>query len=183
MWVFEWQSGGENPTPPQPTLDYAVTCLQIKLLIVLGKSSNECAGSPDGSEGKRIRLQCGRPGFDPWVGTIPWRRAWQPTPVFLPGEFQGQRSLTGYSPWGCKESDTTEHTCTHTCLLSLSLSKSQPCLHQCNPDTQEGLEPLSVVGWNESTALLKRDIWNFIHSFVAPKMPIQIIKKKDTIYI
>ena len=35
---------------------------------------------------QRIHLQCGRPGFDPWVGKIPWRRAWQPTPVFLPGE-------------------------------------------------------------------------------------------------
>ena len=39
---------------------------------------------------------------------IPWRRAWQPTPVFLPGESHGQRSLAGYSPWGRKESDTTE---------------------------------------------------------------------------
>ena len=56
----------------------------------------------------RICLQCGRPGFDPWVEKIPWRRKWQPTPVFLPGEFHGQRTLTGYSPWGCKESDTTE---------------------------------------------------------------------------
>ena len=48
-----------------------------------------------------------------------WRRKWQPTPVFLPGEFHGQRSLVGYSPWGRKESDTTErltrtHTHTHT---------------------------------------------------------------------
>ena len=42
------------------------------------------------------------------VRKIPWRRAWQPTLVFLPGEFHGQRSLAGYSPWGCKESDTTE---------------------------------------------------------------------------
>ena len=42
-------------------------------------------------------------GFDPWVGTIPWRRAWQPTPVFLPGESHGQRSLVDYSPWGHKE--------------------------------------------------------------------------------
>ena len=47
-------------------------------------------------------------GFDPWVGKIPWRRAWQPTPVFLPGESHGQRSLRGYSPWGHEESDTTE---------------------------------------------------------------------------
>ena len=44
-----------------------------------------------------------------------WRREWQPTPVFLPGEFYGQRSLAGYSPWGHKESDTAEqHTHTHT---------------------------------------------------------------------
>ena len=39
-----------------------------------------------------------KPGFDPWVGKIPWRRAWQPTPVFLPGASHGQRSLAGYSP-------------------------------------------------------------------------------------
>ena len=49
-----------------------------------------------GSEG-RICLQCGRPGFSPWVGKTPWRREWQPTPVFLPGEFHGQSSLAGYS--------------------------------------------------------------------------------------
>jgi len=53
-------------------------------------------------------LQCRRPGFDPWVGKILWRREWQPTPVFLPGEFHGQRSLVDYSPWDCKESDMTE---------------------------------------------------------------------------
>ena len=48
--------------------------------------------------------------FNGWVGKIPWRRAWQLTPVFLPGEPHGQRSLMGYSPWGRKESDTTEVT-------------------------------------------------------------------------
>ena len=47
-------------------------------------------------------------GFDPWVGKIPWRRKWQPTPVFLPGKPHGQRSLVGYSPWGHKVSDMTE---------------------------------------------------------------------------
>ena len=46
--------------------------------------------------------------FNPRVGKAPWRREWQPTPVFLPGESHGQRSLEGYSPWGRKESDTTE---------------------------------------------------------------------------
>ena len=45
---------------------------------------------------------------DPWVRKIPWKREWQPTPVFLPGKVCGQRSLTGYSPWGHEESDTTE---------------------------------------------------------------------------
>ena len=49
-----------------------------------------------------------RLGFDPWVRKLPWRRKWHPTPVFLPGKSQGQRSLAGYSPWGHEESDTTE---------------------------------------------------------------------------
>ena len=49
-----------------------------------------------------ICLQCRRPGFDPRVGKIPWRRKWQPTPVLLPGKSHG------HSPQGCKESDTTE---------------------------------------------------------------------------
>ena len=53
---------------------------------------------------KRICLHFRRPEFDPWVRKIPWRREWQPTPVFLPGELHGQRSLVGYISWGCKES-------------------------------------------------------------------------------
>ena len=44
-------------------------------------------------------LKCRRCGFYPWVGKIPWRKKWQPTPVFLPGESRGQRSLVGYSLW------------------------------------------------------------------------------------
>ena len=50
-----------------------------------------------------------RHGFEPWVGKIPWRRDWQPPPVFLPGESHGQRGPAGYSPWGRKESGETEH--------------------------------------------------------------------------
>ena len=46
-------------------------------------------------------------GIDRWVSKIPWRREWQPIPVFLPGESHGQRSLTGYSSWGCQELDMT----------------------------------------------------------------------------
>ena len=55
-----------------------------------------------------ICLQCGRPGFDLWVGEIPWRRKWQSIPVLLPGKSLGQRSLVGYSPWCCKESNRNE---------------------------------------------------------------------------
>ena len=59
--------------------------------------------------GEESTCQRRRCWFDPWVRKIPWRRKWQPTPVFLPGKFHGQRSLVGYSPRGHKESDTTEH--------------------------------------------------------------------------
>jgi len=65
---------------------------------------------------KNLPANGGDPDLIP-VGKIPWRREWLPTPVFLPGDFQGQRSLVGYSPWGSKELDTTErltHTHTHT---------------------------------------------------------------------
>ena len=54
---------------------------------------------PGGWGGKRIRPQCRRPRFNPSVRKIPWRRAWQSAPVFLPEEFHGQRSLARYNPW------------------------------------------------------------------------------------
>ena len=57
---------------------------------------------------KNLRAMQERPGFDPWVEKIPWRREQQPTPVFWPGEFHGERNLAGYSPWGRRESDTTK---------------------------------------------------------------------------
>ena len=50
--------------------------------------------------GAFLVAQCRTPGFNPWVGKIPWRRAWQPTPVLLPREAHGWRSLVGCSPWG-----------------------------------------------------------------------------------
>ena len=58
--------------------------------------------------GKSICSQCGRPRFDPWVRKIPWRRKWQPTPVSVPGESRGKRSLVDYSPRAHKELDMTE---------------------------------------------------------------------------
>ena len=57
---------------------------------------------------KKYACQCRKAGLNSWVGKIPWRRAWQPTAVFLPEKFPGQKNLAGYNPWGRKESDTTE---------------------------------------------------------------------------
>ena len=69
-----------------------------------------CSGKESTCQYRRCKIW----RFDPWVGKITWRRAWQPTLVFLPRESHGQRNLVGYTPWGHKELDTTEHTCTYT---------------------------------------------------------------------
>ena len=72
---------------------------KANFLCVIGvKRSSNCLfqGFPGGSDDKESACQCRRPRFNPWVGKIPWRRKWQPTPVFLPGEFHRQRTLTGY---------------------------------------------------------------------------------------
>ena len=63
-----------------------------------------CGGEESACQCRRCKIY----GFDPWVEKIPWRRKWQPTPVFLPGKFHGQGSLAGYSSWGHKELVTTE---------------------------------------------------------------------------
>ena len=79
---------GASRSQPQPSLFGPKTCACIL---------------PRGCKQQRICLRWRRrrrPGLDPWVGKIPWRRKWQPTPVFLPGESHGQRSLAGRSPWG-----------------------------------------------------------------------------------
>ena len=80
----------------------------------------------------------------PWVRKIPWRRKWQPTPVFLPGKSYGQRSLVGYNPQGRKESDTTEqlHSLTQSHTSKVMLRIIQARLHQSVnheiPDVQAG---------------------------------------------
>ena len=91
----------------------------------------EIQGLPRWLSGEESACQCGRCQrhiFNPCVKKSPWRRKWQPTPGFFPGKFHGQRSLTGYSPWGRKESDTSEHACRRIlnlwlkalCILSLA---------------------------------------------------------------
>ena len=67
-------------------------------------SSKGFSSGPSGKEPACLCRRCKRLGLDPWVENIPWRGEWQPTPVFVPGESHGQRSLAGYSLWGHKES-------------------------------------------------------------------------------
>ena len=84
-------------------------------------------GLPGGACGKELACQCRRPRFYPWVGKIiPWRREWLPTPVFLSGELHGQKSLVGYSPWGCKESKS------RTRLEQLHFHFSLSCIGEGN---------------------------------------------------
>ena len=95
-WVG-WASVGSRSACPSGAFrrlcpDWHLTCSPVRDL-----------GFPGGARGTEPACQCRRcrrRGFDPWTGKIPWRRAWQPTPVFLPGESHGQRSPAGYSPEG-----------------------------------------------------------------------------------
>ena len=101
-------------------------------------------GFPGGASGKEPACQCRRPKrcrFNPQVRKIPWRRPRQHTPVFLPGESHGQRSLAGYSPLGRKESDMIEHAgcqCTKNALPRQVFTKAEdlsalPCLIPLGP--------------------------------------------------
>ena len=111
-------------TDEEPLVMMGVNCVPVpkvvreekKSLRIATQQSSVCfstwyvneKGFPGGSEVKASASNVGDLGSIPGFGKIPWRRKWQPTPVFLPGESPGRRSLVGYSPWGHKESDTTE---------------------------------------------------------------------------
>ena len=98
--------------PPLPSL---VATILISFSMSLSISDlQHCVGASQVAVlGKKSACQCRRHkrrGFNPWVRKTPWRRAWQPTLVFLSEESHGQRSLGGYSPWDRKELDMTEVT-------------------------------------------------------------------------
>ena len=81
-------------------------------------------GFPGGTRGKESACQCRRckrHGLNPWVGKIPWGMKRQPTPVFLPRKLHEKGELAGYSPWGHKELDTTEHMCSSKTTWGLTL--------------------------------------------------------------
>ena len=116
---------GRSCTGAQPTRGLWDWLLSLSLMFVSKMEASwficffvYLLGLPWWLRQKRVCLQYGRAGFDPWVRKIPWRRKWQPHPVFLPGKSHGWRSLAGYSPWGRKESDMTEWLHFHfICLL------------------------------------------------------------------
>ena len=102
--------------------------------IALGNVSWGFPGGTSCKEPARQCRRCKRHGFSPWAGKIPWRRKWPPTPVFLPGESHGQRSLEGCSPRGRREVDRTEaaeHTRNISVNHNISLSWSVPSVFLC----------------------------------------------------
>ena len=132
--------------------------LCIQTLVFMVTSIFEACGFPSGASDKESACQCRRlkrHGFNPWVGKIPWSRKWQPTQVFLPGKFHGQRSLAGCSPWGHKKSDTTEQLSVHKNLVQeidpeyslegLMLKLKLPYFGHLMP-TADSLEKILMLG-------------------------------------
>ena len=109
----EFWSGFPFPSPggdlPNPGIEPRSPTLPAIFFFLPDKPQGKLTRDfPGGSGGKSVCLQCQRPGFNPWVGKIPWRRKRRPAPVLLSWKSHGQSSLVGYSPWGHKESNTTE---------------------------------------------------------------------------
>ena len=93
---------------------------------------------PGGSEVKVSACSAGDLRSIPGSGRFPWRRKWQPTPVFLPGESHGWRNLVGYSPWGHKESDTTERLHFHLSLSCIGEGNGNPLQCSCLENPRDG---------------------------------------------
>ena len=110
--LLEWQ---KSQTLTTSNAGKVLEQQDLSFLVVMQNGiitlDDSVAGLPRWRCGKESACQCRRHmrhRLDPWVGKIPWSRKWHLTPVFLPGKFHGQRSLTGYSLWGCKELVMTE---------------------------------------------------------------------------
>ena len=108
----------------------------MQMLIIM--PPKESLGLPWRLSGKESSCPCSDCRFHPRVGKIPWRRKWQPTPVFLPGKSLGQRSLAGCSPWGHKEQDTTWR------LNSNNRKESLARLFQTKASIKESQSPISL---------------------------------------
>ena len=120
----------QNASPTDEGLCFCLFNMIIKLSL----------GLPRWLGGKESACQCRRCESDPWVGTIPWRRKWQPTLVCLPEKSHGQRSLVGHSPWGHKGSDTAGRlrTRTHTHTFPQGHLDGRVCVGTTTPCTPGG---------------------------------------------
>ena len=90
-----------------------------------------------------------RPWYDPWVGKIPWRRAWHPTPVFLPGESHGQRSLVGFRPWVAKSwawlRPLSTYTYTHTHTHAHTYTNTHIHTYPSRQSQKSNLKPVRFI--------------------------------------
>ena len=113
---------------PQNRLPRLTVHLPAHLIISLENAAHpHSLGLPGSTSGKEPAYQCRRckrGEFNPWVGTIPWRKAWPPTPVLLPGKSHGQSNLAGYSPQCPTELDMTEVTY-HACMQEFKLFREK----------------------------------------------------------
>ena len=109
----------------------------------------------------RICLPSSRHRFSPWIGELSWSRKWQPAPGFLPGKFHRWNSLEGYSPWGCKKSNTTKHTHTHFMLENIfPMFFSRNFMVSC-------LKFMHLNKWELVFVYSMRNCHNFSHFHVA----------------
>ena len=99
LWHFLHPGGSQLPSQ-WAALDLLALHTPLSSGLQGGWPTGEGRWIPEGLTLVFNCLQCRRTRFNHWVGKIPWIRKWQLTPVFLPGEFHGQRGLAGYSPWG-----------------------------------------------------------------------------------
>ena len=103
---------------------------------------------PSSASGKRRRHK--RHSFDIWVRKVPWRRAWQPTPVFLPGEYHGWRSLAGYCPWGSQSQTRLKRLSVHAHNVSIRTGTQQSLLVGWMDEWEEGRLERGGEGWMKS---------------------------------
>ena len=118
------------PTPKKSPLQVCYTFFSLQCLWNLDCIIHTVRGLPWWHRGWSVCLQCRRPGFDPWVRKIRWRRKWQSTPVLLPGKSHGWRSLIGYSPW-CRRVGHDWAT-SLSLLISKTFSQIRKSVPKCN---------------------------------------------------
>ena len=102
QWTWVWANSGSWWWTGRPGMLQSMGLQELDISELLNNKNK----NPSGVSSKESTCQCRRckrHGFDPWVGKMPCSRKWQPTPIFLPRRFHGQRSLVGYSPWSRTE--------------------------------------------------------------------------------